>query len=163
MKKNNRHLIGFLRGSGLYAWERKFFVTLLCVIFSIFQTIPSVLAMNNSNSPIMSAVCSSAGISVVQVGGNSEKAPNSGSMCKFCPTTASNSSGLIPFVEKIVTDDYFIASFNKSQLVGDIALGARHRAISRGPPIAEIKPKDPLLITKNHILVFSEILKGIVL
>ncbi len=163
MKKNNRHLIGFLRDSGLYAWERKFFITLLCVLFSVFQIIPSALAVNSSNSPIMSAVCSSAGISTVQSDGSSEKAPNSGSMCKFCPTTTSNNSGLVPFVEKIVVDNYFVAAFNKSQLVGDIALGARHRAISRGPPIAEIKPKDPLLITKNNILVFSENLKGLVL
>ncbi len=164
MIKNN-HSLGLLRHSGLNAWEKRFFVTLLCLLFSTFQIIPSALAVSSSDSPFLNVICSSAGILNTPDSENNQKPNLSGAMCKFCPTASNNFTGLVSsFASAGVFSlaDFTLISF-KSQLVGNISIGAQHRDTCRGPPIAYVNNTAPPSANIIISILVDDYLKELVL
>jgi len=161
MHNKNNHLSGFLIRSGLSAWEDKFFIAVFSVLFIFAQIIPSALAMSNSNSPIVSVICSSAGITSVSLDENGEEQSSSGVFCSFCSPTGSNSIALLPNSEAASPSLNFDANLYTPIYERDHALDALYYACCRGPPVITANNSPPLPAHLLSSLAVKYYLKGI--
>jgi len=161
MQNKNNHLSGFLIRSGLSAWERKFFISLFSFLFIFAQIIPSTLAMSNSNSPIVSVICSSAGITNVSLDENGEKQSSPGVFCSFCVPAGNNFAGLLPNFETVSPKLDFGANVYNLTFEKGHAYNALYDACCRGPPIIVANNSPPLPASLLSSLAVKHYLKGV--